>query len=620
MTLNITVLTTELIYQSADFRLSGQPDSESSPKIATLSYSSFIGFVTYAGIGSYAHKEVSTLIADWLVGKHDMSMLDVANLLQSKGTKLVANAERSTRKRQAMIFVLAGFEDGKPIAYTVSNFQNAHGVEHPIESELKVSSRRVQSVSKAAVIVTGSGAGFVSMADRRALGNIAARFPYDSGRIRRRLEKIHQAARAAEKKKNPRVYSITSHCAVFSFRNDGSGVYQIDQSAERIPTSFPHITFGMNTTQMALDALRSEGIDIQQIRPVQGGFFMSPPNRKSKSVAPPCRFAVAVPEPAVGYTLREITSDKWGLSQALAISENGIIVGTSLAEGERSQDMPWMQRDNETVFVDCAGSAHSVNSAGEVTISGMSTDGKFHAGLYTPDGRLLDLHDGFQPTPTFTATSSQAFAINENGLVGGSVEDRSGERGEKEPNIRPFYTESGGSPVTLMEPAAMRFCQAVDVNQHGTLLVTASRSIGNSITRSALWNNDNNTFSDVGDEAGMSVYPIAITDSGTVLGQAKNHRGQPITVVCTSGGNWQKLGTEDGWAPADINGNGDIIGTAQIEGILRPWLYLSSGKTVMLPYVISHNTRPHAINNQGQIVGSAYSDHGYHAVLWEILR
>jgi hypothetical protein len=238
MTLNITVLTSELIYQSADFRLSGQPDSESSAKIATLSYSSFIGFVTYAGIGSYAHKEVSTLIADWLAGKHDMTMADVANLLQSKGTKLVADAERSTRKRQPMIFVLAGFEGLKPIAYTVSNFQNAHGVGYPIESRLKVSSRLIQSGSKAAVIVTGSGACFVSMADRRALGNIAARFPYDSGRIRRRLERIHQEARAAENKKNPKVYSITSHCAVFSFRSDGSGVYQIDQSAEKSTNKF----------------------------------------------------------------------------------------------------------------------------------------------------------------------------------------------------------------------------------------------------------------------------------------------------------------------------------------------------------------------------------------------
>jgi uncharacterized membrane protein len=371
---------------------------------------------------------------------------------------------------------------------------------------------------------------------------------------------------------------------------------------------------------MALNALRSEGIDIRQIRPIQGSFFVSPQNEKPKSVAPPCRFTVATPEPTAGYTLRELTSDKWGLTQGLAISENGIIAGTSLAQGERSQDMPWIQRDNETVFIDCAGSAHSVNNAGQVTVSGMSTDGKFHAGLYTPDQRLLDLHDAFAPTPTFTATSSQALTINENGLVGGSVEDRSGKHGEKEPNIRAFYTESGGSPVTVMEPAAMRYCRAVDVNQDGTLLIMASKNIMDSITRSALWNRDDNKFSYIGYDAGLSVYPIAITDSGTVLGQAKNHRGQPITVVCTSGGNWQRLGTEDGWAPADINGNGDIIGTAQIEGILRPWLYLSSGKMVMLPYVISHNTRPHAINNQGQIVGSAYSDHGYHAVLWEILR
>jgi len=68
MTLNTTVLTTDLIYQSADFRITGRPTHNHSPKIVTLMYPSFTGFVTYAGIGSLWYKATSQLIAKWLAG------------------------------------------------------------------------------------------------------------------------------------------------------------------------------------------------------------------------------------------------------------------------------------------------------------------------------------------------------------------------------------------------------------------------------------------------------------------------------------------------------------------------------------------------------------------------
>jgi uncharacterized membrane protein len=615
MTLNITALTTELIYQSADFRLSEPTNSDSSPKIVTLSYPSFIGFVTYSGIGSYDNEDVSAWIAEWLTDKPIPSMVDMANLLQSKGTRIVANIKRRNGDLWEMNFILAGFEDGKPVIYVVSNFQDSYGRQHPLEPELKISSRHIKQGRKAAVIVTGSGAAFVSTANRKALGNIASRYPYDSGMIRRRLEDIHRAAREAEKGTGS--HTMTPHCAVFSFRSDGSGVYQIDQSAEN-PLTFPHVAFGVNTTRMSLDALQAEGIDLQQLHPVSGGFFASIPGAdKLKSSPPPCRFTVTAPESTAGYTLRELTSSDRALTQATAISENGIIVGTSLPQGEQTDDVPWILRDDEAVIIDWPGTAHDVNDAGEVALSVRAAGGGFHAGLYTRDRALLDLHGTFYPIPTFTATGSQALAINDNGLVGGCVEDRSGEQGKSDLNIRPFYIEPGKPPFAAMGPTALRHCRVVDVNQNDILLVMVSKDIL-SPSRSILWNKNEDTWGYVGDQADAYVYPIAIADSGTVLGQAKNHRGQPVAVTCTLTGNWQLLGTEDGWASVDINNKGDIVGEVQIDGTFRPWLYLSSGKIIMLPYVVSHNTRPHALNNNGQIVGSAYSDHGYHAVLWEV--
>lgn len=54
MTLNLTVITPTVIYQSADFRLTdlstGLPTNHRSPKLVTFVYEAWIGFVTYTGL------------------------------------------------------------------------------------------------------------------------------------------------------------------------------------------------------------------------------------------------------------------------------------------------------------------------------------------------------------------------------------------------------------------------------------------------------------------------------------------------------------------------------------------------------------------------------------------
>ena len=103
-----------------------------------------------------------------------------------------------------------------------------------------------------------------------------------------------------------------------------------------------------------------------------------------------------------------------------------------------------------------------------------------------------------------------------------------------------------------------------------------------------------------------------------VLGQARNARSQPVALVCRPNGNWERLGTDDNWEPIDMNNRGEVIGRAKIGLLDRPWLRRPSGETVMLPYVTGHHTYSAAINNTGQIVGSAGADHGAHALLWSM--
>jgi hypothetical protein len=141
-------------------------------------------------------------------------------------------------------------------------------------------------------------------------------------------------------------------------------------------------------------------------------------------------------------------------------------------------------------------------------------------------------------------------------------------------------------------------------------------SIGPSNPRTILWELNDHTWRYVGDPA-SPVFPIAINASGTVLGQARDVDDLGIAMICSLGGSWQRLGTADGMWPVNINDYGDAVGYAKIDGLARPWLLRASRELVWLPYVRDHHTQPTAINNSGQILGSAGADHGSHVLIWE---
>ena len=100
MTLNITVLTPVVIYQSADFRLTdsatGKLVTNRSVKTVGLTYPGWGGFVTYTGLGSWEGRAVSGWIANLLGGQSDLTMAQVAELLEAQGTKVIDAVARRT--------------------------------------------------------------------------------------------------------------------------------------------------------------------------------------------------------------------------------------------------------------------------------------------------------------------------------------------------------------------------------------------------------------------------------------------------------------------------------------------------------------------------------------------
>ena len=97
MTLNITVLTPESIYQSADFRLtdsaSGAVITDQSGKTVSFTYPRWAGFVTYTGLGSWDGRAITAHVADWMGDGANRTMSEVADRLAQEGTRLPLSAK-----------------------------------------------------------------------------------------------------------------------------------------------------------------------------------------------------------------------------------------------------------------------------------------------------------------------------------------------------------------------------------------------------------------------------------------------------------------------------------------------------------------------------------------------
>jgi hypothetical protein len=132
ITLNITVLARERIYQCADLRLTdaatGRLVTDSSNKVVALRYhTGFFGFVTYTGVGRWAGKDTSEWIVQWLAGTHGMDLQAVVDRIGERAGRWLNEVARRTGKRSPHTFVVAAFEKGTASVHVVSNFEEVHG-------------------------------------------------------------------------------------------------------------------------------------------------------------------------------------------------------------------------------------------------------------------------------------------------------------------------------------------------------------------------------------------------------------------------------------------------------------------------------------------------------------
>lgn len=607
MTLNVTVLTPTTIYQSADFRLTnfdtGEVITDSSPKTVTFTFRSWLGFITYTGVGSWRNQDISTLIADWLTGSAEISMADTARLVAANGTKLLRDFERFYPRRRHT-FTLAGFENGGARVYVISNFEDCFGSSrNTIDDNLTVTTRALASGKKATVIVTGYKSA-VSVDDRRLLGSVAGQYSEDGLRIRRRMADLNAAAAPRSRG------MVSTDCVVQSFRIDGTGVMQLNRDATEVPQQFPHIMNGMNVTKLMTDALKGLGIDPTKTRLVQAAYASSGPGRQTLTSPASCRYAIKVPDPSTGYSLSEITSTEFAPMSARDISDRGQVVGTGQPQHGLQSNIPWSWHNGLLDRLNYTGVAQAVDNSGQIVA--ILQEPHQRAALFR-EGVLVELPLYHGEPGVFAGSDSAGIAINDQHTVAGNVRSQAEERGR--PNMRAAMFREG-QPTIILEGIPVEYaCQAIDINENGQVLVVANPAAFDA--RSILWNPADSTWVNVGDDT-TNVFPIALNDDGIVLGQGRNIHSHPVAVMCEPAGTWERLGTDDGWIPVDINNRGEVIGRVMIDGIDRPWLRRSTREIVLLPYATDHHTTPAAINNVGHIVGGATADRCSHAMMWEL--
>jgi uncharacterized membrane protein len=586
VTLNITLLTEQVIYQGADLRLTngdtGKLVTDVSGKIIEVGDFEWSGFVTYTGIGRAFGRDTSDLVVDWLTGVSGSPDVLVQKLAdEARGW--VTRVARHGGRHLPHTFVLTAFIAGRAQAWVVSNFEDAKGRYNSAPSlEFRISSRRLGRGALA--IVTGQK-GAVSRLSRQRLERLAAEPSTDPSRIRQRLTEINRAAAASPAARG----TVSPGSYVVSLRSDGQGAMQV--SADDF-VELRHVLAGQPTPKTS-ELLKQIGLS--------PGRLVGATSERSGLRVPfePCKPVVEVGDGS--YHLRELQSAGLDSCMAHDVSESGVVLGWGTRPDGVGNPLPWLgTADDEPQLCGFIGQPGGVNDVRSVAATARMKDGHNHAVRWRgSNGTDLGCYKGL---------SSGGRTIAAEGTVAGYVCVDATDRSHA--NFRAAVWAEGAG-ATVLEGSKWDWTQAVAIARDGRVLVVAYTSF---TPEAVLWDPEAGSVEWVGGQIG--VYPMAIAADGTVLGKGNDRSGEAVAVLARQGGDWTPLGTDSGWYATAMNDAGDVVGATVVEGFERPWLRRSSGEIQWLPFYLHHWCRPSAVNSAGTITGCAQADHGSHALVW----
>ena len=599
MTLNITILTPAVIYQSADYMLfdekAGQSLAMPSTKVVVLSNFDWTGFITYTGIGRVGSKHTSEIVEEWIQKLDRPSFDEVVGVIESRASPWVA----SVKPGQRHTFVVAAYVDGSPTATVVSNFQRWQGAESgTVASDFAVST--IVAKRRTEVIVTGIRDA-VPRARRRALQRLAKESMENGARVRRAMA----AANRDGAQRFPGY--ISEDCFVYSQDNAGRGHYET-MGATR--ADLPMSMGGPKSKDMIRDLLDKQFGDgkwsLRGMTSVTSQSQSAPPEQ--------CKLISSLETSRAGYRILQLATPDGRRATPRSISADGIIVGEAC---ERWNGPPypcvWPQHATLEFLAHgggLGGSARDINDSGLIVGSSESPDRASHACTWNLDEDTQDIGENI-------ARHSQAAALNEMGGIVGWVSIHPTEGGQA--HFRPTYWPASGSPV-IFDDLAGGWGEAVDINSQGVILARVHE--GGDILLSGgaeawIWQDGQVTKIGKPSSDTASFYPKRITEDGRIVGLAIMRNGQRYGVVRSVDGTWSRLFDPlQGRELTAANRNLLLGGYDSVEHYRIPWVKLGHGEISHLQHFKYHHHHVTIVSDQGWLVGTASADNCCHPVLW----
>jgi hypothetical protein len=598
VTLNITVLVPNVIYQSTDLLLfdtaTRKPYSEPSTKTVTLTYPGWTGFVTYTGLGRARGQDTSAVVRSWFEGRSELSFDEAVELIRTRGSNWL-NAVCWGGERS---FVVAGFVDSVATAAVISNFEKWHGRrEASISGELFVST--VTAQTKTEVIVTGQR-GAVSRPQRRAIVRRAQDPAVDSSKIRRVLAETNRRAARL------RPELISEDCFVYSQDLHGRGHEEAFGSSRVTPSS---VTAGVDLEPVIRSLLDDQfGAEKWTLKSAALG------SSRDRSEAPvPCSPRLSTVPTEERYRAVLLATPQGRRAIPRGIGPAGIIVGEGTPKW-RGPSYPtvWHGSDHLSFVRHLGGLGGSVLA---VAASGMAVGASetpkrtSHACLWTPEGELQDLGASL-------VSHSGARAINSKAAIAGWASVHPTESGQA--HFRPVIWSETSSP-RLVEDLGGRWGEGVDVDEAGNMLILV-----NDGREAGAWilPRDESPF-DAGKPSSTcrSFFPLRIRYDGAVLGVTIGVDGRRGAAARLPEGSWEEVALPQSAELTAVSDRGDLAGYADVDDYRAAWIWPSGAESwIPLPRFADHHHHPTAVMADGTVVGTAGADDCSHPVLWQPVR
>ena len=590
MTLNITVLTPQQIYQSADYRLvdpkSPTRSSRNSTKVVTVSGLTWTGFLTYTGVGSIGGRETSEFVAEWLRDPRGQAYEDVLRTVVRAGSEWLRRFAPGTPHT----FVLAAFVDGEATCSIISNFQRWHGANlNNVLDQLEPST--VRASRQAEVIVTGQTQ-LVDRKDRRLLARFAQRHAADPARVRRAIADLNQRAALA----GPKV--VSSDCFVYSHDRFGRGQQEAFGETPARPRSIMNGIDMLSLIKPLLDEqFGSNQWSIRASTSADSG---------PKPKPPACEPILAVGD--TGYRLVRLLEPEGRRGSPVAVNASGKIVGNAVPVWNGpSYPCIWTFGGDLRFlahFGGLGGSARGVDELGNVVGYCEAEDRASRATIWNPDGLAFDLGGE-------SGRHSSAWAINGSGEVVGSVSLHPTEGGQA--HFRPAIWTARNEP-RILEDLSCHWGEAVAINEHG---LVAIRAYDNRNFRGWLWAGAGRFELGLPAPGEHGFMPATVTAADTVVGTSFGSGKARSIWSRMPNGSWNQIVPWDGRRhPETVNENLDVAGWELSGGYRTPWVKRNGARTVRLPFLKYHHNTPSQVSVSGTIVGSATADHCAHPVAW----